>query len=134
MKKILISLFVITIVLASASISFANNEVEEVTGFDESKVIEVKKSAERELKEYTELYGTETYGMAAYILNKVRIYSIPFCFVGIALGAIYQYTIGIRKLDVRDKGFKIVIMCVSVLVICQILPLIFAIVIRGWRS
>ncbi len=26
-------------------------------------------------------------------------------FLGIAIGSIYQYVIGIRKLDVRDKGF-----------------------------
>ena len=28
------------------------------------------------------------------------------CFVGIAVGAIYQYVIGIRKLDIRDRGFN----------------------------
>ena len=72
--------------------------------------------------------------MTAYILNKVRLYSIPFCFIGIAVGAIYQYIIGIRKLDTRDKGFALVIGFVTVLIICQVLPLIFAIVVKGWRG
>ena len=72
--------------------------------------------------------------MTAYILNKVRIYSIPFCFIGIAVGAIYQYVIGIRRLDVRDKGFLVSIAFVTIAVICQVLPLIFAIVVKGWRS
>ena len=72
--------------------------------------------------------------MTAFILNKVRIYSIPLCFVGIAISAIYQYVIGIRKLDVRDKGFNIMIAIITVFVICQILPLIFAIVVKGWRG
>ena len=72
--------------------------------------------------------------MAAFILNKVRIYSIPICFVGIAISAIYQYVIGIRKLDVRDKGFNVMIAIITVFVICQVLPLIFAIVVKGWRG
>ena len=88
----------------------------------------------QELQDYTDRYGSETYGFTAYILNKVRIYSIPFCFIGIAIGAIYQYVIGIRKLDVRDKGFNLLIAFVTILIICQILPLIFAIVVKGWRG
>ncbi len=33
----------------------------------------------------------------------------------------------------QDKGFGVMIGIVTVLVICQILPLIFAIVVKGWR-
>ena len=86
------------------------------------------------LDEYVEQYGSYPYGVAAYILNTVRIYSIPFCFVGIAVGAIYQYMLGIRKLDVRDKGFALVITFVTILLICQVLPLIFTIIVNGWRG
>ena len=68
------------------------------------------------------------------ILNVLRIYSIPFCFVGIAVGSIYQYVIGIRKLDVRDKGFAMIIKFVTILLICQVLPLVFAVVVNGWRG
>ena len=67
-------------------------------------------------------------------MNKVRVYSIPLGFIAIALGAIYQYVIGIRKMDVRDKGFGLIIASVTVLVICQVLPLVFAIVVKGWRG
>lgn len=74
------------------------------------------------------------YGLVAYILNMVRIYSIPFCFIGIAIGSIYQYVIGIRKLDIRDRGFYLIITFVTILAICQVLPLIFAIVVNGWRG
>ena len=79
-------------------------------------------------------YGNDTYGFAAYILNIIRIYSIPFGFVGIAVSGIYRYIIGIRKLDVRDKGFGAMIGIITVMVICQVLPLIFAIVVKGWRG
>ena len=56
------------------------------------------------------------------------------CFIGIAIGSIYQYVLGIRKLDVRDRGFMLIITFVTILLICQVLPLIFAIVVTGWRG
>lgn len=99
-----------------------------------SKIIELKEKDLKSLEDYNITYGSESYGMAAFILNKVRLYSIPLCFVGIAISAIYQYVIGVRKLDVRDKGFNIMIAIITVFVICQVLPLIFAIVVKGWRG
>lgn len=133
MKK-LIACFFIVMALFSMTVVYANSENQTLPGVNEGEIIEIKENAERELQEYTELYGNESYGMTAYILDKVRIYSIPFCFVGIAISAIYQYVIGIRRLDVRDKGFGLIIAFITILVICQILPLIFALVMRGWRS
>jgi len=99
-----------------------------------SEIVDMKSKAENELDKYEELYGSKTYGYTAYVLNKLRIFSIPLCFLGIAVGSIYQYVLGIRKMDVRDKGFGLIIGFVTVLVICQILPLIFAIVVQGWRG
>ena len=133
MKK-LVACFFIVMALFSMTVVYANSENQTLPGVNEGEIIEIKENAERELQEYTELYGNESYGMTAYILDKVRVYSIPFCFVGIAISAIYQYVIGIRRLDVRDKGFGLIIAFITILVICQILPLIFALVMRGWRS
>ena len=50
------------------------------------------------------------------------------------IGAIYQYIIGLKKLDTRDKGFGLIIASVTLIVICQVLPLVFAIVVKGWRG
>ena len=97
-------------------------------------IVELKKNTEKKLEDYKQEYGSDTYGLAAYVINIVRIYSIPFCFIGIAVGAIYQYVIGIHKLDERDKGFTMIISFITILVIAQILPLIFAIVVKGWRG
>ena len=69
----------------------------------ESKLVEIKETQTKSLKDYQEKYGSESYGLVAYILNLVRIYSIPFCFLGIAIGAIHQYIIGIRKFDTLEK-------------------------------
>lgn len=119
-------------VYAEESNNQAQNEV--LKNESTSKIIELKEKDLNSLEDYTITYGSESYGMAAFILNKVRLYSIPLCFVGIAISAIYQYVIGVRKLDVRDKGFNIMIAIITVFVICQVLPLIFAIVVKGWRG
>ena len=99
-----------------------------------SQLVEIKDNEKKTLEDYQEAYGSETYGLTAYILNRVQIYSIPFCFVGIAISAIYQYVLGIRKLDTRDKGFAIMISIITIFIIAQVLPLIFAIVVKGWRG
>ena len=97
-------------------------------------IADMKKTAENKLSDYIDKYGSESYGLAAYILNLVRIYSIPFCFIGIAVGGLHQYVLGIRKLDTRDKGLALIITFVTIFVICQVLPLIYAIVVRGFRG
>ena len=97
-------------------------------------LVEIKDSELETLQDYQESYGDNTYGLVAYILNIIRLYSIPFGFVGIAISGIYRYIIGIRKLDVRDKGFGAMIGIITVMVICQVLPLVFAIVVKGWRG
>ena len=109
----------------------ADKAIDEKT---ESKLVEIKETQTQSLEDYQEKYGSDAYGTVAYILNIVRIYSIPFGFVGIVLAAIYRYVIGIRKLDVQDKGFGVLVAIITVMVICQVLPLIFAIVVRGWRG
>lgn len=100
----------------------------------ESTLVEIKDKELKTMEDYKEVYGSDTYGVVAFILNKVRIFSIPLAFATIAIGAIYQFIIGIRKLDVRDKGFNLIIGSVSLLVVCQVLPLVFAIVVKGWRG
>lgn len=142
MKKVLIGCIIVFIMLTVGMLCIpqevyatADNSTNALTAEQTSgELTDMKEQAAQELKDYTERYGSDTYGLAAYILNKVRIYSIPFCFIGIAIGAIYQYVIGIRKLDLRDKGFNLVIAFVTILIICQVLPLIFAIVVKGWRG
>ena len=99
-----------------------------------TELVEIKETAKDSLEEYVEKYGSRPYGLTAFILNMVRIYSIPCCFIGIAIGSIFQYVLGIRKLDVRDRGFMLIITFVTILLICQVLPLIFAIVVNGWRG
>ena len=135
-KGIIIAIIFITLIgiisLFSNSFAVTGNEV--LNSEQATELVEIKESTKGKLAEYVDKYGSTPYGIAAYVLNIVRIYSIPFCFIGIAVGSIYQYVLGIRKLDVRDRGFMLIITFVTILLICQVLPLIFAIVVKGWRG
>ena len=133
MKRIvaIVVLLMMIVIFGCNQVYAAENIIDQQ---NESQLIKIKENSAKTLEEYKQKYGSDAYGLAAYILNIVRIYSIPFCFIGIAIGAIYQYVIGIHKLDERDKGFTMIISFVTILVIAQILPLIFAIVVKGWRG
>lgn len=134
MKKITMILIFIAIILLSCGTALATEKINTMSTNTASELMEMKEETKTELDEYTRKYGSESYGTTAYILNKVRIYSIPLCFIGIAIGALYQYVLGTRRLDTKHKGFGLIMGFVTILVICQILPLIFAIVVRGWRG
>ncbi len=135
---IILCIFGSSIVLATNSQKISNNTKninnEKTQETSISKIVDFKDKEKKTLEDYKQAYGSETYGMTAYILNRIQIYSIPFCFLGIALSAIYQYVLGIRRLDTRDKGFAIMISVITIFVIAQVLPLIFAIVVKGWRG
>ena len=133
MKKTLVILLLLAaIMLLFAGECFAVQEKNVLETNTKSELIEEKNKAKNSIDEYTRKYGSEGFGTTAYILNMVRIFSIPLCFVGIAVGALYQYVLGTRRLDAKHKGFGLIIMFATLLVISQILPLIFAIVVRGW--
>ncbi|MCI8362446.1 MAG: hypothetical protein HFJ41_04885 [Clostridia bacterium] len=139
MKKTL-AIIAIFITIAFSTIVLAGNG-EKITNKETnknetavSKIVDFKDKEKKTLEDYKEAYGSDSYGLTAYALNRIQIYSIPFCFLGIALSAIYQYVLGIRKLDTRDKGFAIMISVITIFVIAQVLPLIFAIVVKGWRG
>lgn len=138
MKKIMT---VFILVIAFISLLFVSNSFAASTSKNEiissetkSKLVEIKDSELKSIEDYKDAYGSVTYGTVAYVLNKVRIYSIPLGFLGIAISAIYQFVLGIRHLESRDKGFNMMITLITLFVICQVLPLVFAIVIKGWRN
>ena len=132
MKKILISFLLVILLFSCISVYASNTRIiDEETS---SKIIKIKENELKDLEDYKKAYDSDTYGFTAYVLNKIRIFSIPLCFLGIVVGAIYQYVIGIRRLDIRYKGFYLMIAFITVLVICQVLPLIFVIVAKGWSN
>ena len=135
MKRIiLISMLVAIILLSLTTTMLAVEERNVLETETASELIDMKNEVKTEKDEYVRKYGSESYGLTAYILNIVRVYSIPLCFIGIVVGALYQYVMGTRRLDMRHKGFALIVAFITILVICQVLPLIFAIVVKGWRG
>ena len=131
MKKVIAIFFVLICLLSICNVQATNSPA--IDTQTENQLIQIKEKELKELEDFKEAYGKDSYGLTAYLLNKVRIFSIPCCFVGIAVAAIYQYVIGVRKIDVRDRGLILMIGFVTLFVIAQVLPLIFAIVVKGWR-
>ena len=145
MKKciaaILMILLLFTMFFSAVYAADSNNQVVENQTTDraideetESQLVELKENVSNSLEDYKEQYGSDIYGTVAYILNLVRIYSIPLCFLGIAIGAIHQYVIGVRKLDTLEKGMALIVTFVTILIICQILPLAFAVFVKFGRG
>ena len=136
MKRILVTISVL-IILFIAGTSIFPKEVYALEATDiksQGQLLQIKESHAKSLEEYKEKYGNDAYGLTAYILHVVQIYSIPFCFLGLAIGAIHKYIIGIRKLDTLEKGMGLMVTFTILLIICQILPLAFAVFIKFGRG
>lgn len=134
MKKIATIAIIVLILIVTFGFNQVYAETNVVEQKSESQLVKIKENTAKTLDEYKEKYGSDAYGLTAFILNIIRIYSIPFCFLGIAVSAIYQYVIGIRKLDTQEKGLVLMVSFITILVICQILPLAFAIVVKFGRG
>ena len=137
MKKItiisLLMIITLTLFLNINKVQAVNNNPI-LSNKTEGKLVELRKDEMESLEDYKQKYGSDTYGFTAWILNKIRIFSIPLCFLGIAIGAIHQYVIGIRKLDTLEKGMGLIVSFVTILIICQILPLAFAVFVKFGRG
>ena len=88
-KKVLSCCFIILLFVLSGQMVYADS-VNQLEAQGAGQLVQIKENSEKKLEDYKEEYGSDAYGIAAYILNAVRIYSIPVCFVGIAIGGIYQ--------------------------------------------
>ena len=133
MKKIVITMILLLIVtMLGCNQVYATENVIDVQ--NESELVKIIENGKKTLEDYKRDYGSDAYGLTAFILSAIRLYSIPFCFLGIAVSAIYQYVIGIRKLDTQEKGLHMMIGFITIFVICQILPLAFGIVVKFGRG
>lgn len=137
MKKSVVIVSLILIVLTVCFLFSTPVYAENETVLDsetEGELVEMVEKSKKDLEYYKKQYGSDAYGMTAYILHAISVYSIPLCFLGIAISGIYQSVIGIRKLDVKEKGLTLMVTFITVLVICQILPLAFTIVVKFGRG
>lgn len=136
MKKIIVGILLILMVVLTINTT-VYAEVETISDTAETnadKISGMKETVTEKIASYSEKYESEAYGLAAYILHLAQVFSIPICFVGIVIGALNQYVLGTRRLDKKHKGYGIIMTFVTLLVICQVLPLLFTVVVMGWRG
>ena len=92
LKKVVVIIGIVLTIFGSVAV-FAITGEEVLESNQATELLEMKESTKNKMEEYIEKYGSAPYGVTAYILNGVRIYSIPLCFIGIAVGSIFQYVL-----------------------------------------
>ena len=123
----LIAIFIIFASLIPNNVFAEGNTVETT---HQSKLLEIKEQHANTLEEYHKKYDSEAYGLTAYILHMVQIYSIPICFLGIVISLIYKTVIGRRNLENAERGLGMSVAFITITIICQVLPLVFALVVK----
>lgn len=129
-------LFVSPVVVAESQESVISGEalheeLEERNGNASVTTIERLKTKEEKIAYYTEKCGNSTNGTVMYYLYEIQKYSIPVCFIGLVIASLNFFIIGNKKLDKREQGFSMLIGFGLGLIVFQVLPLLFAIIVAG---
>lgn len=131
MKKV-VTFFMVLMMVSCIFITAYASESTEISSNASNTVLNNIKSRNEKIAEYTAKYGGDpVYGKTAYYLNLAQKYSIPICFIGLAIGALNFFIIGNKKLEKKEQGFGMIITFLLGLVVFQVLPLLFAIVVAG---
>lgn len=95
------------------------------------KILENMSKKERKIAEYTDKYNDKSLATTAYALDRIQLYSIPVCIIGLTWGAFNYFIIGEKKLDKKEQGFGYIVAFLIGLVIFQVIPLVFALLVAG---
>ena len=112
------------------SLETKEEQKEEITDASE-KILENMSKKERKIAEYTDKYNDKTLAVTAYWLDIAHLYSIPVFIILITWGAFNCYIIGEKKLDKREQGFSTIVASLVGLVVFQVLPFLFALLVVG---
>lgn len=141
MKKAMVTLIIIIFLAIIVTNIFTtqvyaenNSGIIEDINNSQGNLLQLKESQVKTLEEYKQRYGSDSYGFTAYILHIVQVYSIPFCFLAIIISIIYKVIIGARHLENAEKGLGMIVAVVTLTIICQVLPLVFALVVKLGRE
>ena len=100
-----------------------------------TELLTMKEKSRTSLAKYQEKYKNNLiYGTIAYILNVFRLASIPIFIVGYLITIVYEFIVGMKRREMVRKGRGMRITLVSAFAMAQVLPLIFAIVIKFWGN
>ena len=142
MKKFLPLLGLLVTIVLSFSLAFASGDEPQVSSTNDSKIeisgemgnassttINNLTSKDEKIKKYSEALGDKTNGTVLYYLELARKYSYPVIFVLMVIASLNYFIIGNKKLEKRENGFRMLVTLVVGLIVFQILPLLFAIIV-----
>jgi len=131
MKKLFSLLLILVIMTMLLSSSVCATHILNDIQTEDSQILSFRQQMESDIQKFVERYG-QAYGIVAYILNRLQVFSIPICFAGLAISGTLTYVINAKRMDQRQRGWNIMIGFLLFLVICQILPLAFALATVSW--
>ena len=111
------------------------NKVEIMPEISKTRLLGLRDSSLKTLEKYRNEYRNSIiYGTIAYILHMLSLISIPILVILLIVSYVYDSVIGLKTRSLYNKGRLIRFHVLTFFVACQLMPLIFATVIKGWGS
>lgn len=111
------------------------NKVEIMPETSKSRLLGLRDSSLKTLEKYRNEYRNSIiYGTIAYILHMLSLISIPIVVILLIVSYVYDSVIGLKTRSLYNKGRLIRFHVLTFFVACQLMPLIFATVIKGWGN
>ena len=111
------------------------NKVEIMPEISKTRLLGLRDSSLKTLEKYRNEYRNSIiYGTIAYILHMLSLISIPIVVILLIVSYVYDSVIGLKTRSLYNKGRLIRFHVLTFFVACQLMPLIFATVIKGWGS
>ena len=100
-----------------------------------TRLLGLRDSSLKTLEKYRNEYRNSIiYGTIAYILHMLSLISIPILVILLIVSYVYDSVIGLKTRSLYNKGRLIRFHVLTFFVACQLMPLIFATVIKGWGN
>ena len=111
------------------------NKVEIMPETSKTRLLGLRDSSLKTLEKYRNEYRNSIiYGTIAYILHMLSLISIPIVVILLIVSYVYDSVIGLKTRSLYNKGRLIRFHVLTFFVVCQLMPLIFATVIKGWGN
>ena len=112
-----------------------NTKVEIMPETSKTRLLGLRDSSLKTLEKYRNEYRNSIiYGTIAYILQMLSLISIPIVVILLIVSYVYDSVIGLKTRSLYNKGRLIRFHVLTFFVACQLMPLIFATVIKGWGN
>lgn len=113
----------------------AKEKVEIMPETSKTRLLGLRDSSLKTLEKYRNEYRNSIiYGTIAYILHMLSLISIPILVILLIVSYVYDSVIGLKTRSLYNKGRLIRFHVLTFFVACQLMPLIFATVIKGWGN